>query len=150
MCIRDSVSRALKSVQDFQSGGNRLGAVSQKFVDVLSKEILPTLEQKTSYRNPNIPATMEYLIKVENAIQKTLAKYELTKQVKQEKKRLEAMTSTQRATSGWFSYVFVSLVGALVSEPSAVALSPAAVSEFVFGVCSRSSPPNHLPLQWYR
>lgn len=93
------VSRALKSVQDFQSGGNRLGAVSQKFVDVLSKEILPTLEQKTSYRNPNIPATMEYLIKVENAIQKTLAKYELTKQVKQEKKRLEAMTSTQRAVA---------------------------------------------------
>ena len=39
---------------------------------------------------------MEYLIKVENAIQKTLAKYELTKQVKQEKKRLEAMTSATR------------------------------------------------------
>ena len=93
------VSRALKSVQEFQSGGNRLGAVKQKFVDILSKKILPTLEQKTSYRNPNIPATMEYLTEVESAIQKTLARYELTKQVKQEKKRLEAMTSTQRAVA---------------------------------------------------
>ena len=91
------LSRAFKWVQAYQTSGSRLGPVRQKFVDLLSKIIMPAIEQTPARRDPNIPADMDHLIKVENAIKKALSKYEATEKAKQEQQRLQTMTSTQRA-----------------------------------------------------
>jgi hypothetical protein len=91
------LSRAFKWVQAYQTSGSKLGPVRQKFVDLLSNIIMPAIEQTPARRDPNIPADMDHLLKVENAIKKALSKYEATEKAKQEQQRLQTMTSTQRA-----------------------------------------------------
>ena len=91
------LSRAFKWVQTYQTSGTKLGPIRQKFVDLLANIIMPAIEQTTANRDPNIPANMEHLVKVESAIQKALSKYEATEKAKQEQQRLKSMNSTQRA-----------------------------------------------------
>ena len=90
------LSRALKSVRQSKV---KLVAIRQKFVDLLANRILPTIEQTPKNRNLSIPPLMSHLLQIETAIKKALAKYEATQQIKQEQKRLEAMTPTQRAVA---------------------------------------------------
>ena len=91
------VSRALKSVQDFQSGGNRLGAVSQS-LSTSPEEILPTLEQKLL--SPRTFQPEEHLSRLRTRF-KRRGEIRVDETGEAEKKRPEAMTATQRAVASF-------------------------------------------------
>jgi hypothetical protein len=94
------LSKALKWVREYEATGARLGQTKQKFVDLLTKILLPTITQTPHIRDPSIPNDIEYLEKVDSAIKKALSRYEATEKSKQEQQRLKLLTPAQRALVG--------------------------------------------------
>jgi hypothetical protein len=94
------LSKALKWVREYEASGARLGQTKQKFVDLLTKILLPTITQTPHIRDATIPNDIEYLEKVDGAIKKALSRYAATEKTKQEQQRLKLLTPAQRAVVG--------------------------------------------------
>ena len=92
-----TLSRALKNIQSLTKSGEKLSAIRQKFVDLLSKVILPAIEQTPNNRNLNVEATVTHLEEIERSIKKALSSYDVHAQRMQDQKRLLTMAPTQRA-----------------------------------------------------